>query len=365
MGAATPSTDVGRRSADRQRLAASASSPLLRPALSLAPLQPIATLAPLRAMMSGGGGGIPGGTSGLPSAGSTSSSSQPSPASFSLLSFIPHNPSIGLGLFSPIVPAADNRPALFLLTSVQFMMGMLLMTRRTPRIGESRLSGRFRSTVRFFAGSTLILFLGLEYARLALPYDPWADEARHWRHLALKNGQKPSWWFGGIQSYTPMTLSEWKTRTSIGIANTLSALEAEDNEDEAEVSPDRSLLTGIFIGPNATIIPGLADNHNDIYQHLNRINTKRTADLLAGELKDVTELNKAQRLDAILDHLSPIHYNEEYHKPNIQLGTHTMETDDDFEMVWANFEPWDELKMDTDFEVRLIPRWRGVDDVEA
>ena len=40
-----------------------------------------------------------------------------------------------------------------------------------------------------------------------------------------------------------------------------------------------------------------------------------------------------------------------------------METDDEFELVWANFEPWDELRQETDYDVRLIPRWRCLDEL--
>ena len=36
-----------------------------------------------------------------------------------------------------------------------------------------------------------------------------------------------------------------------------------------------------------------------------------------------------------------------------------MDDDDQFEMVWLNFEPWDELKLDTEYDIRLVPSHAG------
>ena len=49
--------------------------------------------------------------------------------------------------------------------------------------------------------------------------------------------------------------------------------------------------------------------------------------------------------------------NESFFNSSITLGSHTIDNDDDFEMVWLNFEPWDELKLETDYDIRLIPRY--------
>lgn len=268
---------------------------------------------------------------------------------------LPHNPSVGLRFLTPIVPAADNRPALYMVATAQLFLGLLWMTRRVPRVFELQLRSRLTSAVRFMAGSTAVLLSGLEYSRLLLPYDPWAEEARHWRKWAIKKGQKPSWWFGGIWFYSPMLMSEWKTKTSAWLENTANALDSDEHPTLAS-SKDSGMLTGISIGPHATLKAGESSTYDDIYQNLRRINASKLEKALREELVNVTELNKAERIDRILEGKGPVYLNEEYIKPNITLGNQELETDDDFEMAWANFEPWDELGQETDFDVRLIPR---------
>lgn len=272
-----------------------------------------------------------------------------------LFNFIPHNPSIGLRLFTPIVPAADNRPALFLVTTTQLLLGLLLMTRRTPRFGESVFRARLSTVARYLGGSAAVFLSGLEYSRLALPYDPWAEEAKRWRKWAVKTGQKPSWWFGGIWHYQPMNMSEWQKKTRQWILNTSQYLRSTE-EPVSEVSNDNNMLTGISIGPLATLRQGESQTYEDIYQNLHRINSRKMETALKEDLMNVTELNKAERIDLILEGKGPVHLNEEYGKPNITLGNHDIKDEDDFEMMWANFEPWDELGQETDFDVRLIPR---------
>lgn len=222
-------------------------------------------------------------------------------------------------------------------------------------MGESRFRARTSSVLRFVFGSGLVLLSGLEYARMLLPYDPWYDEAKRWRQWAVKNGYRPTWWYGAIGHYTPMLMEEWKTKTSTWINNTANAL-------EAPPASDGDVLQNITIGPHSALKAGESGTYHDIYSNLYNINAKRTRELLSGELAQVNELNKAARLDAVLE--GKVQLNEDYVKPNIQLGSHTMETDDEFDMIWANFEPWDEMGQETDFDIRLIPRWRCVDDVE-
>lgn len=278
--------------------------------------------------------------------------------------FIPRNPSLGLRLLTPIVPAADNRPALFLLTTAQCLFGLTCLTRRTPRVGEGRLFARLATAMRFVSGSCAIFLSGLEYTRLVLPYDPWADEARYWRQWAIKNGQKPLWWFGGGNYYSPMSMQEWKDKTVIWIENTANALEAEDDTGDALNAPADALLDlgKIPIGPHTALKAAGGRAYSDIYQSLAQVNDQKASELLSGDLASVSELNKAARMDAILEGSSRVVYNAQYTKPHVQLGTHVMDSDDDFDMVWANFEPWEELRQETDFDIRLIPRWRSADE---
>lgn len=270
----------------------------------------------------------------------------------------PQNPSIGLRLLTPIVPASDNKPALFLVTTAQLLMGLTLMTRRVPGVGETLVRARTASVFRYMAGCGLVIMSGLEYGRLLVPYDPWYEEARQWRQWAVRHSLNPSWWFGGIWWYTPMAMDQWRLKTSRWINNAANVLELEPESPNA----GNSVLASIAIGPHARLKPGESNTYHDIYTNLRQINTKRTRDLLEGDLAKVTELNKAQRLDDLMEGKGPVHLNEEFTKAHIQLGHFTLEPDWEFEMAWGNFEPWAE--MDRDIDIRLVPTWRRDDESE-
>lgn len=260
----------------------------------------------------------------------------------------PHNPSIGLRLLTPVVPASDNKPALAALSTFQLLCGLGLMARRPVRLGEAAWRARLGAVARVLLGAALVLLSGLEYARLLLPYDPWGEEARRWRHWAVKNGHRPSWWYGAIEHYTPMPMDQWRAKTVAWIGNTANAM-------ETAPLPAESVLSSVSIGPNSTLKAAQAGTYLDIYSHLRLINTKRTRSLLEGDLADVTELTRARRIDAALEGMG--RSNPDYSKPNIVLGSHPLDSDDEFDMVWANFEPWDEIGEETEFDVRIIPRW--------
>lgn len=313
-------------------------------AASLAPPHlPTTNVAVLASGSTPPGTGSPQGGATAPPSAAASSAAPPAFAIF------PQNPSIGLRLLTPVVPASDNKPALAALSTFQLLCGLGLMGRRSVRLGEAVWRARLGAVARFLFGGVLVLLSGLEYARLLLPYDPWSEEARRWRQWAIKNGRRPSWWYGAIEYYTPMSMDQWRAKTATWIGNTANAMET------AVQMPADSVLSSVAIGPNSTLKAGQASTYHDIYTHLRLINTKRTRELLEGELADVTELTKAQRIDAVLEGRGRV--NPDYSKPHIVLGDHTMQSDDEFDMVWANFEPWEELGDETEFDVRIIPRW--------
>ena len=189
----------------------------------------------------------------------------------------PRNPNLGLFLLAPIVPAPDNRPALALLTAVQLLLGLSLMTKRKPKIGESRFRHRSSLALRFLTGSVLVFLSGFEALRLSIPYDPWADEARVWRQWATKNGHKPSWWYGGIAYYTPMLITEWKVKTTTWISNTINILEDRHRKELAEEQEkDSELLSSIPLGLRAVLKAGEANTYNDIYENLFLKSCKRS-----------------------------------------------------------------------------------------
>lgn len=273
----------------------------------------------------------------------------PNPATW-----IPRNPSVGL-FFGPLTPASDNLPALYSMVGLQLVVGMACL-RSCRRIYKglgargqpiyqvnggggggtsSRLRNLARALVPGVAGIGTIFGCGLEISRLSLPYDPWHDEAKFYRRLATKNGDKPSAWFGAYKYYRPMTMTEWSDKLGDWIKN------AEHNLEHP--------------APKSNILEKLHEkgNYTEVYHRLVESNTTRRQELREHFLNNTTELNKAERIDAILDGTSPYN-NTNYLKPHIQLRHNSIQSDDDFDMVWMNFDPWEELKLETSYDIRLI-----------
>ncbi|KAG7664667.1 MGR1 [[Candida] subhashii] len=220
-------------------------------------------------------------------------------------------------------------------------------------------------------GSGMIFGAGLELSRLTLPYDPWYEEAQHYRKMAIKQGDKPSAWFGAYKYYDPLSLDSWIEKVGDWIKKVEKRIDDPDHfaNVSIELAKDNNVIKPGERGVLGDGSRGLLSKLNnqgkylEIYNKLRDTNDHRRKHLLEGELKDVVELNKAERIDAILEGKSEL-VNPEYTKPSIQLGNHRMIDDDDFEMVWLNFEPWDELKLETDYDIRLIPRWAWDDEEE-
>lgn len=264
---------------------------------------------------------------------------------------IPHNPLVGL-MWGPFTPALDNRVALALATGIQLFLGVWLFSKarliyRNLRLYHlSRAKSLFRCSVPALAGTVLVFGLGLEIARMVLPYDPWYDEAKHWRKVSTRHGHQPLWWFGAYDLYTPMAFPQWSEMVNQWL---------KAKESEGVQPPVKSPF-------NLKIIQGLNRNghYTELYTTIRDANEKRFTELLTGELASVDELNKMERVDLILEGKLPF-VNPNYTKPHIQLGSFSIELDEEFEVAWHNFNPWDELKMETEFDIRLIPHSDWVD----
>lgn len=288
------------------------------------------------------------------SSGSSSTITIPDPGSL-----IPRNPSVGLKHWGPLVPASDNKMALSMLTTLQVAIGILgfhkaRVLRRSNLVAMGIPNTFGRRTAKWscvFGGSYMVFTAGLEITRLLLPYDPWAEEARLYRRLAVKNGDKPSWWFGAYRYFSPMPYTEWTKKTELWLMNANNYI---NTVDAAAKNGEKSALG------HSAILRKLAEKgrYSDIHAKIRTTNREKYRNLVENDLKDVSEINKGSRIDLILEGKGPVHYNENYTKPHLQLGNHEMETDDDFEMVWMNFEPWEELKQETDYDIRLVPRWK-------
>lgn len=291
---------------------------------------------------------------------------------------IPHNPSIGL-IWGPLTPASDNVPALCAMIGLQFCMGLgffrtaTRLFKRVPIMTSPTTTAYVRqgpwwkTGALVVVGGGLIFGCGLELSRLTLPYDPWYEEAHHYRKMAIKNGDKPSAWFGAYRYYDPLSLDIWIDKVGDWIKKVEKRIEDPDHfaNVSIELAKDSNVIKPGSVTGNGekNLLSKLnrQGKYKEIYLKLKETNDHRRSHLLNEELKDVYELNKAERIDAILEGKSQL-VNPDYTKPGIQLGNHRMIDDDEFEMVWLNFEPWDELKLETDYDIRLIPRWAQEND---
>lgn len=250
------------------------------------------------------------------------------------------NPLLGLSAFSIFVPAADQRFGLFALTNCQVIFGLLFF-RRFHMLRQQR--GVFLDKwVSFLLATSQTLMAGFEYTRLALPYDPWQEEAAHYRKLAIKEGLAPSSWYGAIKYYKPMSFNTWITKVNEALINTYHRSDAKSENPTTLAQP----------------IGQLAELFKQFHEKMKARNAEQHRKLLNGRLKTVTELNKAQRIDDILEGKGEVKYNEDYTKAHIVLGNHSIESDEDFETVWYNFDPWDELKQEVTYDIRFYPKWR-------
>lgn len=293
--------------------------------------------------------------------------SVPPPLTYSLENLLRGNPSVGLKVWGPLVPASDDRFALFALSTFQVFIGVSLLGRfmRLRKTPGPRTFGSFvDKTLSLGLGASAIFSAGLEFPRLGLSYDPWRDEAEFYRRLVIKNGVRPDPWIGPIGYYRPMGLDSWLRKVGDNLVNVTTRLEDTQAKDDT-LTPDITAIMhqsqiGDSIKSLGIVPPPVGQAYMKFKAFHSKIRERNQSfyqELLSGSLKDVNELNKAARLDSIMEGTSDVQINEEYAKPQIQLGSHRLETDEEFEMVWYNFEPWDELKIETTYDVRLIPKW--------
>lgn len=239
------------------------------------------------------------------------------------------------------MPASDNRPALYFMTSLQFGLGTFLLNRARRSF---RISRYFSTTLNVLASVTLIFGSGLEFMRLNVPFDPWQSEAQVFRKLAISKGESPSLWFGPYKWYTPVSLDVWTDQLKRYILAT--------NKELTEF-PNHAVPISTSENPNTPVGDILVKMHNsskynEIYTKLSEQNIRRMAQL-GGELGNVNEDNKKERFDLGKQ------VNLNFLKNPITLGNHGIDSETGFEMAWETFDPWDELKIEVESEVRLVP----------
>lgn len=133
------------------------------------------------------------------------------------------NPSIGLKIWGPLVPASDCKKCLATLTGVQFAAGALLwlVPGRRPPPTRTLARNRLIKLGGVVVGAYLMFTAATETARLLLPYDPWVEDAAkaRAREDVLRTPQS-RWspdalryaWFGPT-NYHAIPWTQWRERT--------------------------------------------------------------------------------------------------------------------------------------------------------
>lgn len=123
------------------------------------------------------------------------------------------NPSAGLNVWGPLVPANDCKPCMIAMTGFQFLTGaaFCFFPGRNPPLGRTKWRNRGIKLAGLVAGSYLIFFSLAESLRFILPYDPWVEEAKAARARTPTSGILAKWF--GPPGYKAMSTREWLKRT--------------------------------------------------------------------------------------------------------------------------------------------------------
>lgn len=260
------------------------------------------------------------------------------------------NPSFGLEIWGPLVPANDCRSCLYLLTSIQLASGLLMWwvpgrggmakaaAEQAARMGTivpptTIWKNRLLRVTGILTGSYLIFLASLEIIRLQLPHDPWQADAAAARKKAEQEhpDQKVSRWFGP-KGYRAVEYKEWKRRVDARF-------------ETAQVAHQKSAVV------------------RDSYSEMRHNNREVAREILRNGLKDDDERLQHNAKPSIFietENKSSHHSKDESSKKDDDEST-----EEDEVLEWNNMIPWENLREETDVQIRLIPHTTGVDETTA
>lgn len=268
------------------------------------------------------------------------------------------NPSFGLEIWGPLVPANDIKGGLYALAGIQMATGIFMwwipgrggMAKAAATQAARMASTVPRSTVwknralramGVFTGTYLVFLSGLELVRLQLTRDPWVEDAREARRRAeaTLGKDKVSWWFGPT-GYRAVEYSEWKRR----------------------VDEQLAARTALDDGVSGGVATGLGDHKwkvvKDVRGELKESNRKLAQDILEHGVKKyqqqtdqaaAPQAGHARVVEKELQHKSETHDKQ----------TH-MDEDGEAE-EWIQLDPWRTLRDEIEVHMRVFPHTWSVD----
>jgi hypothetical protein len=232
------------------------------------------------------------------------------------------NPTFGLALWGPLIPASDCRACLYTLASIQGLSGLIIWwyprKYRRPTLHTSIGSlwrARFARFGGILLGGYLVLQSSLELIRLQLPNDPWAEDAIKARRDAERRGEKVSYWFGP-RGYKPVEFSEWKKRVDSRLAK--------GQAMEEKVQAAKHI-------------------YEDLRKNNRAISSRILEDLRRNKQFEVSD-KALERTQERFEGLSEEEVNEIKEAYN----------------NWDENDPWDNLHEETELTVRFVPHARGI-----
>ncbi len=224
------------------------------------------------------------------------------------------NPTFGYVIFGPILPAQDNTIAQTIVGGLQLSLGVNMFTGKAmnnPRLRYGRWLYRF-------AGAGLIFLTLAEIQRqMWYKWDPWILEAKRERIEAQKRGEKTSWWFGP-KNYRTMSFDRYVNSLTNAYSRVINVTDLV-NQSLNDNSLEREMITKDYV--NRQI------------------------------------LNKAIRIDVLKQLPSEVdgqkdkdpHKLDELRQISEQL---------DFDDIWEELDPWEELWNNINYTYRLIPPFK-------
>uniref|UniRef100_A0A060TDG3 ARAD1D47630p n=1 Tax=Blastobotrys adeninivorans TaxID=409370 RepID=A0A060TDG3_BLAAD len=244
------------------------------------------------------------------------------------------NPSIGLVVWGPLVPASDCKSCLYSLIGFQTVCGVAFVS-NSLRYKFQRVRSR---TFRFFARSSgtvagLALLCGslLEVARVQLPNDPWTIDAKAARRRdpESNNGFLNKWM--GPKGYRAITLDEWVRRMS---NNNVEGFNRNVSKEKIEIA-------------------------HVTYDEMRRQSREASRSIL-------TQLQQDKQFPVQEDPEEEVQQEHNQHRqPQWGQGNDSNQKDQkdqtaDEEVEWDFMLPIEHLGEETDITVRLLPHTRGV-----
>lgn len=285
-----------------------------------------------------------------------------------------NRPSVGLKVWGPLVPASDNKFALYSLLSFQTAVGFLCLKRFRsikPLPSLHRFSNKssrfaFSKYIYLTVGSLFISQSLLEGARLSIfKYDPWEEEMKSVRQKAVfnnvikfyhKNIDPTKFKIKDMSNGNLLSINSPQVKQSIALIN-------------AQNEANHPLIR--YFGPIEYKPMSFSEYLDRVQYYLEALDSIKDSDTFNFEssqlrkqliLSDEEQRNIIKNNEKIYQdilendvdsNVSTISVNQ---NRNVIMGPHRNELETlDFDDIWSVYNPWSALQLDTSLSIKFLP----------